>query len=126
MSPLILSCRELPGGVLITVAGELDSSNSDKLQSYAERYCRLGAGMVLDLHGLTFLDSRGLHVLLRLQAAVRAQGGVLRLADVQELPARVLEITGVRQALVIEPDVRQAIAAMRERRPDDARLPGGR
>ncbi|GAA2211431.1 STAS domain-containing protein [Nonomuraea monospora] len=114
MSSLKLSCRELPGGVLIAVAGELDSTNADDLESYAERRRVPGPGMVLDLTGLTFMDSRGLHVLLRLNAAVREQGGLLRLAGVQDVPARVLQITGVWLALHIHPDARHAATAMRE------------
>ncbi|MFB4263335.1 STAS domain-containing protein [Nonomuraea sp. GTA35] len=114
MSPLSLSCRHLPGGVLIAVAGELDSTNADQLESYAERHRRPGPGMVLDLTGLTFMDSRGLHVLLRLNAAVREQGGLLRLAAVHDVPARVLQITGVWLALHIHPDAQHAADAMRE------------
>ncbi|MFI6924779.1 STAS domain-containing protein [Nonomuraea spiralis] len=121
MTPLTLSCHDLPGGVLVTVAGELDSSNSPRLESYAERQRRPGAGMVLDLAGLTFMDSRGLHVLLRLNAAVLDQGGVLRLAAVQELPARVLRVTGVWSSLIVHADVGEAVAAMGAQRPDGLR-----
>ncbi|GAA3263017.1 STAS domain-containing protein [Nonomuraea helvata] len=113
MSPLNLTCRELPGGVLITVTGELDATNADRLESYAEQHHRPGLGMILDLGELTFLDSRGLHVLLRLNTSVHDQGGILRLAAVRGRPARLLQITGVWPILVIHPDAEQAAAAMR-------------
>ncbi|MEU1389322.1 MULTISPECIES: STAS domain-containing protein [unclassified Nonomuraea] len=121
MTPLSMSCRDLPGGVLVTVIGELDSSNSPRLESFTERHLRPGAGMVLDLGGLTFMDSRGLHVLLRLDAAVLEGGGVLRLAGVQELPARVLQVTGVWSSLTVHAQVDDAVAAMGARRPDSLR-----
>jgi anti-anti-sigma factor len=41
---------------------------------------RPGRVVVLEMSALTFMDSRGLNVLLRLHAAVRRQGGVLVLA----------------------------------------------
>ncbi|GAA4916532.1 anti-anti-sigma factor [Nonomuraea thailandensis] len=121
MSPLSLSCRDVPGGALITVTGELDSTNADQLESYAERHRLPGPGLVLDLTGLTFMDSRGLHVLLRLNAAVRGQGGLLRLAAVHDVPARVLQITGVWLALHIHPDAQHAAAAMHEHQADGVR-----
>ncbi|MER6509079.1 STAS domain-containing protein [Nonomuraea sp. NPDC001636] len=121
MTPLSLSCRDLPGGVLVTVVGELDASNSTRLESDTERHLRPGAGMVLDLGGLSFMDSRGLHVLLRLNATVLEHGGVLRLAGVQELPARVLQVTGVWSSLTVHADVDDAVAAMGAQRPDDLR-----
>ncbi|MEU5866508.1 MULTISPECIES: STAS domain-containing protein [unclassified Nonomuraea] len=121
MTPLTLTGRDLPGGVLVTVTGELDSSNSPRLESFTERRRRPGAGVVLDLGGLTFMDSRGLHILLRLNAAVLEQGGVLRLAAVQELPERVLKVTGVWSSLTVHEDVGDAVAAMGAPRPDDLR-----
>ncbi|UBU17811.1 STAS domain-containing protein [Nonomuraea gerenzanensis] len=123
MPALSLSSRELPGGVLITVTGELDSTNADQLESYADRHRGPGPGLILDLNELTFMDSRGLHVLLRLNAAVRRQGGLLRLAGVQDVPARVLQITGVWLALHIHPDAQHAAAAMRDHRTNGVARP---
>jgi anti-anti-sigma factor len=107
-----MDCRELTTGVLITVTGELDSTNADWLESSIERTRRPGQSLVLDLGGLTFMDSTGLQVLLRLNAAAREQGGGLHLAAVQDLPARVLQITGVWCALHIYPSVNEAVAAV--------------
>jgi anti-anti-sigma factor len=123
MSPLSLSCRHLPGGVLITVAGELDSTNADQLESYAERHRRPGPGMVLDLAGLTFMDSRGLHVLLRLHGAVRTQQARLSLAAVHDWPARLLQITGIWDALDIHPGVEEAIQAAEDEQAHRQREP---
>ncbi|MGW6503947.1 STAS domain-containing protein [Nonomuraea angiospora] len=123
MSPLSLSSRDLPGGVLITVTGEIDATNAHELESYAESHRRPGPGMVLDLGGLTFLDSRGLHALLRLHAAVGEQGGLLRVAAVQGRPARLLQITGVWSVLAIHSDAQQAAVAMCAHGTDGARKP---
>ncbi|MFC4116148.1 STAS domain-containing protein [Nonomuraea zeae] len=112
MSPLSVDERRLVTGVLVTVAGEADSTNADWLESSVESARRPGEPLVLDLSGLTFMDSSGLQVLLRLNAATRVQGGVLHLAAVQDLPARVLQISGVWDALNIHTGVEEAVAVV--------------
>ncbi|MBB5782436.1 STAS domain-containing protein [Nonomuraea jabiensis] len=123
MSPLSLSRRDLPGGVLITVTGELDATNAHELESYAESHRGAGPGMILDLGGLTFLDSRGLHLLLRLHAAAGERGGLLRVAGVQGRPARILQVTGVWSVVTIYPDAQQAAVAMCCQDADGAQQP---
>ncbi|SEH02432.1 anti-sigma B factor antagonist/stage II sporulation protein AA (anti-sigma F factor antagonist) [Nonomuraea solani] len=68
--------------------------------------------MVLDLGGLTFMDSTGLHVLLRVHGDVRRQGSFLHLAAVRDLPARLLQITEVWDALNIHPSTEAAITTL--------------
>ncbi|SEH03127.1 stage II sporulation protein AA (anti-sigma F factor antagonist) [Nonomuraea solani] len=112
MSPLYLDSQQLITGMLVSVVGEVDHSNADQLESYVSRTCRPGEPVVLDLGGLTFLDSRGLHALLRLHAAMRQQEATLYLAAVQDVPARVLQITGIWDAMNIHSSVEGAIAAV--------------
>ncbi|MEV4111272.1 STAS domain-containing protein [Nonomuraea sp. NPDC049695] len=109
MTPLTLECRQLITGVLITVAGEIDCSNADRLESYTTRMRRSGQPLVLDLSGLSFMDSSGLHTLLRLNAAAHPQG--LYLAAVHPMPARVLQITKVEDVMNIHPTVEEAVTA---------------
>ncbi|MEV4565031.1 STAS domain-containing protein [Nonomuraea sp. NPDC049419] len=111
MSPLTYDRRDLPGGLLITVGGELDSTNERGLESFVHEHHRPGQDLILDLGGLTFIDSRGLYLLLRLDAAVRERGGALRLAAVQDAPARVLRISGAWPAFDIHPDAQTAMHA---------------
>jgi anti-anti-sigma factor len=112
MSPLTLRCRRLTTGVLISVSGEVDFTNADDWESYIERTRRPGQPVVLDLGGLTFMDSTGLHVLLRLHASVRRQGTALHLAAVHDVPARILQITGVWEALNVHDSVTHATAVL--------------
>ncbi|MEV0306506.1 STAS domain-containing protein [Nonomuraea fuscirosea] len=107
-----LDCRPLTAGVVITMAGELDATNAAQLVSYIGRVRQPGQPVVLDLGGLTFMDSSGLHVLLRVHDEVGRQGGVLHLAAVTDLPARLLQITGVWDAFPIHPSTEAAITAL--------------
>ncbi|MEQ4722177.1 STAS domain-containing protein [Nonomuraea sp. B19D2] len=109
MTPLKLECRQLITGVLITIAGEIDCSNAGRLESYTTQRHLPRQPVVLDLSGLTFMDSSGLHALLRLDAAARPPG--LYLAAVHAMPARVLQITRVWDALNVHPTVEEAVEA---------------
>ncbi|MEU5866462.1 MULTISPECIES: STAS domain-containing protein [unclassified Nonomuraea] len=121
MSVLDMTCRPVPAGVLLTVSGELDATNADRLESAIRDARRPGRSLVLDLGELTFMDSSGLHVLLRAHDDVRGAGGCLRLAAVRDIPARILQITGVWDVLHIHACVDEAVAAARGASPD--RLP---
>ncbi|GAA3597841.1 STAS domain-containing protein [Nonomuraea rosea] len=111
MSPLKLCCRPMSVGVLIAVTGELDATNTGQFESYLDSARLPGEPVLLDLGGLTFMDSSGLHVLLRLNAAAGEEGGAVHLAAIRDVPARMLEITGVWDALNIHPGVDEAAAA---------------
>jgi anti-anti-sigma factor len=111
MSPLSLDSQRLIVGVLIIVAGEVDHTNADQLESYTSEQMLPGEVVVLDMGGLTFMDSMGLHALLRLNAGLREKGASLYLADVGDVTARVLQITGVWWALNIHSSVENAIAS---------------
>ncbi|TMR33975.1 STAS domain-containing protein [Nonomuraea zeae] len=106
MTPLSLERRPLTGARLITVTGELDASNADWFTSQIEHGVQPRVPTILDLRGLTFMDSSGLRVLLRLNAATP-----LHLVAVHDVPARLLQITGVWQAMTVHDQVEQAIAA---------------
>jgi anti-anti-sigma factor len=112
VSPLAVHRRPSTFGVLIAVSGELDATNADHLESFVGRERMPGRPLILDLDGLTFMDSTGLHVLLRVHADVRQEGGTLHLAAVQDLPARMLQLTGVWDVLNIHADVHEAAMAL--------------
>ncbi|WP_219467921.1 STAS domain-containing protein [Nonomuraea rhizosphaerae] len=112
MAPLSLDRQRLIIGVLVTVGGEVDATNAPHLEAYLRQEILPGEPLVLDLGALTFMDSSALNVLIRLDAALREQNTTLRLAAVSDVPARVLQITGVWSALHIHPSVEEAIAAL--------------
>ncbi|MFI9594718.1 STAS domain-containing protein [Nonomuraea sp. NPDC052265] len=118
MSVLNMSCRPVPAGVLVTVSGELDATNADRLESAIRDAHRPGRSLILDLSELTFMDSTGLHVLVRAHDDVNGTGGSLRLAAVRDIPARILQITGVWDTLHVHAGVDEAIAAARSASPD--------
>ncbi|MGW2161919.1 STAS domain-containing protein [Nonomuraea sp. NPDC001699] len=95
MSPLEISRRLLAAAVLITVSGELDATNIDHLESAVGRAHQPGRPLILHLGELIFMDSRGLHLLLRVHHHVLSQGGTVHAAGVHGAPARTPQLTGV-------------------------------
>ncbi|WP_157246964.1 STAS domain-containing protein [Nonomuraea typhae] len=112
MTPLFLLSVSLLQATLLTVTGELDASNTNRLEEHlAENHPDPRLPLVLDLGGLTFMDSKGLNLIVRLHAQAATHGGGLHLAAVQPRPARILDITGVRHVLAIHATVEEALQA---------------
>ena len=87
--------------VVLTVEGELDLATVGGLQDAVAEVLSAGgpAELVLDLAGVTFLDSSGLGALLRVRADVQAAGGRLSVSAVARGPARVIAIAGLSATL---------------------------
>ena len=84
---------------LVTVRGEVDMDNAGELVDAIER----AAGpAVVDLSGVTFIDSTGLQGLLRAQKAVRQRGHDLVLRHPSTVVRRLLELTSLVGRFTIE------------------------
>lgn len=93
------------GSVGVRVRGELDLSTSPELGEALEREIMGGKTVMLDLSGVTFIDSTGLNTLIRALRSCEANGGGFRVSP--DLPAqvsRVFEITGIDAVLPIASD----------------------
>jgi anti-anti-sigma factor len=87
------------GGRRLTLRGELDLATAGRLE---ETLSEVGTPVVLDLKGLTFMDSTGVRVLL--EAAERA-GERLRIIPPVDGDARVtIEETGIAALLPLVED----------------------
>lgn len=88
------------GTTRLRLAGELDLATAGQLTGMVRS---LPAGHLrLDLSGLTFLDAAGLTALLEARALVRARDGRLVLDRPGPPVLRVLELTGMTGAFVID------------------------
>lgn len=89
---------------VVAFSGELDAAASDA--AWAEISVLLDdqtKGLVIDLVGLTFIDSRGLSVLIRAWRALGAgDGRLVTLRGPKESIRRTLEAAGVVQAFEID------------------------
>jgi len=92
------------GALVIRPVGELDIATADELgQTLQDGLASDAARVVLDLSGVTFIDSAGVRCLLMAVAASEAGGGKLRVRRGQsEQVARLLELVGVVDRLPYE------------------------
>jgi anti-sigma B factor antagonist len=82
--------------VVVALRGELDLANvGDVEQEVQALYGRDFPTVVLDLRGLSFIDSTGLRLLLRLEALASSERRSFSIADGNGPARRLLELTGL-------------------------------
>jgi anti-sigma B factor antagonist len=80
--------------------GEVELATVGTIHEQLERITASGARrVVLDLYGVTFLDSSGVHLVLDADAASRAQGWEFGLIGGPAHVQRVFDLTGARARL---------------------------
>ena len=78
------------------IHGEIDLSNAGELARQLEQYAATTTGdLVVDCHDMTFIDSSGLHALVRLQQRLTEMGRRIVLERLQANCGRVFELGGL-------------------------------
>ncbi len=99
-SQLQLDVRQESDRVVIAMDGELDMANAPALQTAIESEQLAGAeNVVLDLQGLTFLDSTGLRVVLAARELCWRRGQEFAVTPGSPQVQRLLSVTGVGEHL---------------------------
>lgn len=99
---LSITVRRTADEVVLRLVGEIDMLTAAQLSSAVNEV--LGdppARIVLDLGGVTFCDSQGLGTLVVLSRKASHAQSLLVLTHVGDFLLRVLDITGLRSALMI-------------------------
>lgn len=99
---LTISVHRTPSEAVVNLAGEIDMLTATRLSNTVNDI--LGdppPRIVLDLSGVTFCDSQGLGTLVVLSRKASTAQSVLVLTNVGDFLLRVLDITGLRSALMI-------------------------
>jgi anti-sigma B factor antagonist len=95
---------------VVSVAGELDIATAGRLSDELERTADRGARRVIvDLVGLTFIDSVALGVLTEEARRLRADGGTCVVVSQDPRILRVFEITGLDRIFHIERSLAEAV-----------------
>lgn len=93
MSGLTFTTKDQQEQILLSVAGEIDMQSSADLRSQVDELETSRRTLVLELAGVTFVDSSGLGALLGIKKQQERAGGRLVLAGVSPAVARIIEIT---------------------------------
>ena len=90
---------------VLRLAGEIDMLSATQLSTVVnEVLADPPPRIILDLGGVTFCDSQGLGTLVVLSRKASHAQSLLMLANVGDFLLRVLDITGLRSALMIRND----------------------
>jgi anti-sigma B factor antagonist len=90
--------------LVLEIEGEMDLQVVPLLSGMDDPPCFL----VLDLHGVTFMDCSSLHVLEDARRRAATAGGSVRLAAPSERALRLLKLTGQDRAFPLFSSVREA------------------
>ncbi|MFJ3234267.1 STAS domain-containing protein [Streptomyces sp. NPDC086787] len=99
LNNLIVVTQQDADRTVITVAGEMGLDTCPTL-ARATLAIPLGRTLHLEMSGVSFMDSRGLNLLLQQRRRFLAEGGQLTAADLQDQPVQVLRLTGAYDLLV--------------------------
>lgn len=89
---------------VVTPVGEIDGSTVSQLNGAVDALLLDAPDrIVLDMSGVSFCDSQGLGTLVTLSNRARMSQSVLVITNVSGYVNRVLDITGLRQVLLIQP-----------------------
>jgi anti-sigma B factor antagonist len=95
---------------LVAVTGELDLYSAEQVQrALAEAIDDAAHSVVVDLMGVSFMDSAGMSVLISAAKALRSSGGKLVIAADDRRILRVLEITGLERKIHVERSLVEAV-----------------
>ena len=110
--PLSLSSSMAGGIVVIRVRGVLDATTrerfSDCLDAAADDH---GPSLILDLGGVTFMDSRALGLIVHHWQRSTTAGGDFALVSVQYPNSKVMWVTGLSERLPMFDTLDEALAA---------------
>ena len=95
---------------VVSIAGELDVATADRLREELDLTAERGARRVIvDLIGLTFIDSVALGVLTAGARRLRKDGGVFVIVSQDPRILRVFAITGLDRVFRIERSLAEAV-----------------
>lgn len=108
--PLKINARTLgPGVFCLRVAGELDVATVGILRGAVDRLLEQGCrGLLLDMAGVTFLDSSGIGLLLRILRDMKVRQGDFVITGLTPDLWDLFRITGTRRMFDFVEDPREA------------------
>lgn len=94
---------------VLTLAGEIDHHTGDALRQALDASDTPRPRIVVDLRGVSFMDSSGINILIAAHRALSEAGGWLRLAAPTGAVLRTIRIVGIDAVIDCRETLRQAL-----------------
>ena len=94
-----IASRHEDGALVVAPRGEIDLATVDLVREAVEREQQEGEAVVLDLRGVSFMDTSGLRYVLELNDRASRGGPALRLVRGPRAVQRVFEVSGLETRL---------------------------
>jgi anti-anti-sigma factor len=111
-----LAAKRFADTVAVFPTGRIDHASADAFKAaLAPHLAGVASGRdraVIDLAGVEYISSVGLRVLMLASKQVKAQGGVLAVADLQPVVREIFEISRFNLVFPVYRTVRDALAAV--------------
>lgn len=107
---LSLTSTTVDAITVIRIDGVLDATTREQ---FADYLAMAGSDLILDLAGVTFMDSRALGLIVHHWQASLASGSKFALIGVEYTKSKVMWITGLAQRLPIYETLDDAVAALK-------------
>jgi anti-anti-sigma factor len=93
--PFRVTAASIDGATYLTVRGELDLHTAPELEQALAEEAAKGGTLILDMEGVSFIDSTGIRVLLLSWQESQRDGFDLRLTRGSDTVMRALELVGL-------------------------------
>jgi len=112
---MIASVRQKGDVTIVDIAGRFDASSASSVKAELQDLISQGhTRLLLNLSGMTFIDSSGLGALVSCLRKAAAGGGDLRLADVPAFCRSIFELTRLTRVFDIGQSEQEALSALAE------------
>lgn len=106
----VLDIPDYPEAKLIELKGELDVLGSNVLSRQLLSVIEGGwPKLFLDMHGLAYINSAGIHALLQCFNKAKEKGGFFRIFSANERITEILDVIGVTKILKLYANKEEAI-----------------
>jgi anti-anti-sigma factor len=90
-------------GTVVEVTGEIDIDTAPRMREALDAALEIGDPVVIDMHGVTFMDSTGFGVLVLVNLRATRTGTPVTLRAVPDRIRNLLGLLGLEAVLAIEP-----------------------
>ena len=99
-----IQAKNIDRNLFLELHGEIDHHGAKNALHEMERLldANLPKKLVLDLSGVTFMDSSGIALILRTQQRMQLMDGVLLVCNVTQQARRVLDAAGISRLVTIK------------------------